>query len=184
MVDDTYTKLQFLVEDPKIQIKPVGEKSVGDKFKLEGATNLAVDDELLVEIYSSSFKNTPKTQSGEFSGVTGTVKVMKGTEGLNKFEFNVDTSTFKPDEYITQVTGITVQAASDSTLFNVVEFKAPVTTVPTTVAPVTTMVTTPPTTTPPTTAPATTKPQTQPGFGALIALVGLGAVALLVVRKN
>ncbi|MCU0629256.1 MAG: DUF3821 domain-containing protein, partial [Methanoregulaceae archaeon] len=54
-VDDTYTKLQFLVEVPEIKILPVTEKMIGDKFEVKGTTNLAVDDELLVEIYSSSF---------------------------------------------------------------------------------------------------------------------------------
>ncbi|MGP8254736.1 PGF-CTERM sorting domain-containing protein, partial [Methanoregula sp.] len=31
---------------------------------------------------------------------------------------------------------------------------------------------------------APTKTPTQPGFGALVALIGLGAVALLVVRRH
>ena len=180
-VDDTYAKLQFLVEVPKITILPVGEKQVGDKFTVAGTTNLAVDDEILVEVVSSSFKPTEKTQSGEFSGATGTVKVQKGTDGTNKWSFPVDAAAFKPDEYIVQASGITVNAQA-STLFNVVEFKP--TPVPTTV-----VTTAPVTTAPATTAPAkttvpTTKPTTQPGFGALVALVGLGAVAFLVVRKH
>ncbi len=86
-VDDTYTKLQFLIEAPVIRINPIGEKMVGDKFTLSGTTNLAVDDELLVEVVSSSFAPTTKTQSGEFSGATGTVKVAKGTDGFNTWEF-------------------------------------------------------------------------------------------------
>jgi len=181
MVDDTYTKLQFLVEVPKITILPVGEKQVGDKFTISGTTNLAVDDEILVEVVSSSFKPTEKTQSGEFSGATGTVKVVKGTDGFNKWSFPVDASTFKPDEYICQASGITVNAQS-SVLFNVVEFVP--TTKPTTAPPTTApAVTTAPPTAPPTTPP-TAKPTTTPGFGALVALAGLGAVAFLVVRKH
>jgi PGF-CTERM protein len=181
-VDDTYAKLQFLVEVPKITVLPVGEKQVGDKFTIAGTTNLAVDDELLVEVTSSSFKPTTKTQSGEFSGSTGTVKVQKGTDGLNKWSFPVDAAAFKPDEYIVQVASITVSGAQASTLFNVVEFKpTPVPTTVVTTAPVVTAVTTAPV--PVTTVP-TAKPTTQPGFGALIALIGLGAVAFLVVRKH
>jgi len=181
-VDDTYAKLQFLVEVPKITVLPVGEKQVGDKFSVAGTTNLAVDDELLVEVYSSSFKPTTKTQSGEFSGATGTVKVQKGTDGLNKWSFPVDAAAFKPDEYIVSAAGITVTGAQTSTLFNVVEFKpTPVPTTVVTTAPVVTAVTTAPV--PVTTVP-TAKPTTQPGFGALIALIGLGAVAFLVVRKH
>ncbi|MEI7435075.1 MAG: PGF-CTERM sorting domain-containing protein, partial [Methanomicrobiales archaeon] len=131
----------------------------------------------------SSFKPTTKTQSGEFSGATGTVKVAKGTDGLNKWSFPVDAAAFKPDEYIVQAQSITVSGAQASTLFNVVEFKpTPVpTTVVTTVASNNTPV---PTTIVPKTTVPTAKPTTQPGFGALIALIGLGAVAFLVVRKH
>jgi len=119
-----------------------------------------------------------KTASGEFSGATGTVKVVKGTEGYNTWSFPVDTTTFKPDEYIVQASGVTVDVTRTA-LFNVVE-KAPTTeqtTVPPTTPP-TTVVTTVPTTPTPTPTP------TSPGFGALVALVGLGAVAFLIVRKH
>ena len=178
-IDDTYTKLQFLVEVPEIRITPVTQKMVGDKFEIRGTTNLAVDDELLIEIYSSSFGPTPKEATGEFSGASGTVKVVRGTEGFNTWSFPVDATLFKADEYIVQVTAIGLQTAQDvtaTTLFTVVE-SVP-TTMPTTAPP-----TTVPTTAPPTTVP-TTVPPTTPGFGALVALIGLGAVAFLIVRKH
>jgi len=178
-IDDTYTKLQFLVEVPEIRITPVTQKMVGDKFEVRGTTNLAVDDELLVEIYSSSFGPTPKEATGEFSGASGTVKVVRGTEGFNTWSFPVDATLFKADEYIVQVTAIGLQTAQDvtaTTLFTVVEHVP--TTIPTTVPPTTPPVTTAPVTTPPTPTPTT------PGFGALVALIGLGAVAFLIVRKH
>jgi len=179
-IDDTYTKLQFLVEEPLIQIDTIGDRHVGDKFTITAQTNLAVDDEVLVEIYSSSFKPTQKSQSGEFSGATGTVLVTKGTTGMNKISFDVDASTFKPDEYIVTETGV-LYGTTGTALFNVLE-AVPETVAPTTVAtPVVTTV--PPTTIPPTTA-TPTKTPTQPGFGALVALIGLGAVAFLVVRRH
>jgi len=107
MVDDIYTKLQFLVEEPKVTINPIGEQAVGSKFEISGTTNLAYDDnDLQVEVTSSSFKPTDKSQSGEFSGASGTVKVQQGTDGLNKWSFTVDASTFKPDEYIVRVSGV------------------------------------------------------------------------------
>ncbi len=182
-VDDTYTKLQFLVEEPTIRIDPIGDKHVGDKFTITAQTNLAVDDEVLVQVYSSSFKPTQKSQSGEFSGATGTVKVTKGDSGMNKISFDVDSSTFKPDEYIVTEDAV-LQTATGTALFNVLETTAQ------TVAP-TSVVTAAPTaiqTAAPTavqtaapTAAATTK---SPGFGALIALIGLGAVAFVVVRRH
>ena len=178
-VDDTYTKLQFLVEEPTITIDPIGDRHVGDKFTITAKTNLAVDDEVLLQVYSSSFKPTQKSQSGEFSGATGTIKVVKGETGLNALSFDVDASTFKPDEYIVTADAV-IQDATGTALFNVLEGPAP-TTVPTTV--VTTVVTTVPTTVP-TTATPTPTPTQSPGYGALIALIGLGAVAFIVVRRH
>jgi trimeric autotransporter adhesin len=180
-VDDTYTKLQFLVEEPVIRVDPIGDKHVGDKFTITAQTNLAVDDEILVQVYSSSFKPTQKSQSGEFSGATGTVKVTKGDSGMNKVSFDVDSSTFKPDEYIVTEAAV-IQEATGTALFNVLE-TSPVTVAPTTVAVATTIATQPPTQVA-TTVPPTPVPTKSPGYGALIALIGLGAVAFIVVRRH
>ncbi|MFA5331476.1 MAG: beta-propeller domain-containing protein [Methanoregula sp.] len=57
-----------------IAIDPVGDRYIGDRFTITGTTNLPADEEILVEVYSSSFSPTQKSQSGEFSGATGTVK--------------------------------------------------------------------------------------------------------------
>ena len=176
-IDDTYTKLQFLIEQPVITIVPIGDKHVGDKFTITSATNLAVDDEILVQVYSSSFKPTQKSQSGEFSGATGTVKVQKGDTGMNKITFDVDSSTFKPDEYIVTEDAV-IQEATGTALFNVLEGTTP----PPVVTPVATAVPTAATTPVPTTVPPTPIPTKSPGYGALIALIGLGAVAFIVVR--
>jgi len=178
-VDDTYTKLQFLIEEPVIRIDAIGDKRVGDKFTITAQTNLAVDDEILAQVYSSSFKPTQKTQSGEFSGATGTVKVTKGDSGMNKISFDVDSSTFKPDEYIVLMEAV-LQGTTGTALFNVLEATAPVVT---TVAPVVTTAATAVPTTVATAAP-TTAPTQSPGYGALIALIGLGAVAFIVVRRH
>jgi len=178
-VDDTYTKLQFLIEEPVIRIDPIGDKHVGDKFTISAQTNLAVDDEILVQVYSSSFKPTQKSQSGEFSGATGTVKVTKGDSGMNKISFDVDSSTFKPDEYIVTEAAV-IQEATGTALFNVLE-TAPPTPVPTTVV---TTVATPVPTTVVTTVPTPVPTTKSPGYGALIALIGLGAVAFIVVRRH
>jgi PGF-CTERM protein len=186
-VDDTYTKLQFLVETPVITITPVGDHSVGDKFTITATTNLAVGDNVLFTVYSSSFQPTDKTQSGEFSGASGTVAVTQGTSGLNALSFDVDASTFKPDEYLVTATAVglpdTNNVPTGTALFNVLQASAQTAT-PTPVATVTTAAvqTTVPTPVPTTATP--TKTPTQPGFGALVALIGLGAVALFVVRKH
>jgi PGF-CTERM protein len=179
-IDDTYTKLQFLIEQPVITIVPIGDKHVGDKFTITAATNLAVDDEILVQVYSSSFKPTQKSQSGEFSGATGTVKVQKGETGMNTIKFDVDSATFKPDEYIVTEDAV-IQEATGTALFNVLEGAAP------TVAPTVVVVVVKPTEATPAPTPIPTPiptPTKSPGYGALIALIGLGAVAFIVVRRH
>ncbi|MDD4136643.1 MAG: DUF4349 domain-containing protein [Methanoregula sp.] len=57
-----------------ITIDPVGNRYIGEKFTITGRTNLPEGAEMLVQVYSSSFKPTQKAQSGEFSGATGTVR--------------------------------------------------------------------------------------------------------------
>ena len=192
-IDDTYTKFQFIVETPYIYISPIGDKHIGDKFTIKSETNLAVDDQVLVEVYSSSFKPTQKSQSGEFSGVTGTVKVVKGegNNGLNALKFEVDTAAFRADEYLVKQTAI-VQEATGTSLFNILDAgavpKATATPVATPI--VVTVVPTPaPITQEPTpveTVNATAKPTTQasPGFASLYALVGLAAVGFVIVRRD
>jgi PGF-CTERM protein len=176
-IDDTYTKLSIMIEEPWIRIDTVGDKYVGDTFTITGTTNLAESDEILMTVVSSSFKPTEKTQSGEFSGASGTVVVAKG-DTYNTFSFDVDASTFKPDEYLVKAESIQPSQTATTT-FNTIEGKP--TTVATTVPP--TGVTTAATTVVTTEVPVTTaKPQ--PGFGAVIALIGLGAVAILVLRRH
>ncbi|MCZ9311828.1 MAG: MEMAR_RS02690 family S-layer glycoprotein [Methanocorpusculum sp.] len=171
-IDDIYTKLTFTVAAPWIRINSPGDKAVGSKFTISGTTNLAVDDQILVEVMSSSFTAVDKTSTSTTSGVSQTTKVVKGDTD-NTWSVDVDTTNWKLDEYTIKVNGIEVDVTT-TTNFNLVE-KLPDTPTPTATG------TTAPTTT--ATATTTATPQT-PGFGAFIALAGLGAVALLVLRRN
>ena len=180
-IDDTYTRLQFIVDNPYIRIVPIGDKHIGDKFTITSATNLAVDDEVNVEIYSSSFHPTEKSVSGEFSGATGTVKVSKG-DTANKIIFEVDSSTFKEDEYIVMETAITVDTSGTS-IFNVQGMVVPTVNVtPNIVIKNVTIPTTIPTPIPTPTPAPTKKPL--PGFGALLALSGLIIVGIIIARRE
>ena len=132
-------------------------------------------------VTSSSFQPTEKTQTGEFSGASGSVTVQKG-DTYNTWSFDVDASTFKPDEYLVKAESVEPSQSTTAT-FNILEGQP--TTVPTTER--TPIITIPPTTIatpPPTTIVPTTTVSKTPGFGALVALVGLGAVALLVLRRR
>jgi len=181
-IDDTYTKLSFMVEDPWIRLDTIGDHYVGDQIPITGTTNIAAGDQVQITVVSSSFQPTEKTQSGQFSGQSGTVPVVAGSP-YNTFSFTVDASTFKPDEYL--VTAESIQPSQTTTgTFNVLAGTP--TTVSTTVPPTPAVTTAAPTVVPTTVATAvpTTTAKPQPGFGAAIALVGLGAVALLVLRRR
>jgi len=176
-VPDTYVKLTFVVAEPNIFIDPIGTKTAGSKFTITGTTNLAVGDTLNVEVTSAAFQPGSKTEASGFSSSAGSAVVQKG-DGVNKWSFEVDAASFKPDQYIVKVEAIEAKTTATAT-FNVVAGGEP-TTPPE--GNVTTTTTTATTTTATTTTAAT--PTTTPGFGALVALAGLGAVAFLVLRRK
>jgi len=62
-----------------ITIDPISDHYVGDRFTITGTTNIPADADMLVEVYTSSFAPTQKSQSGEFSGATGTIKASTGS---------------------------------------------------------------------------------------------------------
>ncbi len=173
-IDDIYTKLTFTVAEPWIKINNPGDQATGTTFTISGTTNLAVDDQILIEVVSSSFNAIDKTSTSTTSGFSQTTKVVAGDGTDNAWSIEVDTTNFKLDEYTIKAQGIETDVTT-TTNFNLVEKVNP------TVTPTAT-VTGQPTTTA-TTAVPTDAPKT-PGFGAFIALAGLGAVALLVLRRN
>ncbi|WP_067078704.1 MEMAR_RS02690 family S-layer glycoprotein [Methanoculleus horonobensis] len=173
-IDDTYVKLTFLVEEPNIWIDAIGDKAAGSTFTITGTTNLAVGDTLNVEVTSAAFQPTSKSEASGFGSVAGTTEVKQG-DGANTWSFEVDGASFKPDQYIVKIESIETSTTSTAT-FNVVEA------VPTTQATPTATATGEVTPTATTTTEAT--PTQSPGFGALLALAGLGAVAFLVLRRD
>jgi len=175
-IDDTYVKLTFNIEEPYIFIDSIGNKEAGSKFTITGTTNVAVGDKLIIDVTSAAFGPTTKTEASGFGASSGNVVVEKG-DGANKWSFEVDASDLKPDQYIVKVECIETDTTATAN-FNLVEA---VETTPTTVT------TTAPAGEETTTVPAgeeTTEPTPTPGFGALVALAGLGAVAFLVLRRK
>ncbi|ACL17693.1 MEMAR_RS02690 family S-layer glycoprotein [Methanosphaerula palustris] len=193
-IDDKYTKLSFVIDEPNININAIPDKNVGDKFDISGTTNLAVGDTVLVDVLSSSFKPTDKTQAGDFSGVSGSTTIVAGDNG-NTWNFTVDASAFKADQYTVKVESIEASTSQTST-FNLLETGAVSnnTSAVATTAAISTVKSnaTGSSTSAATSAASTTRvnnttstaPTQSPGFGALVALIGLGAVAFLVARRN
>lgn len=177
-LDDTFATTSFIITQPSAFITPIEDHAVGDKFTIHGSTNLAVGNNLMIEIISSSFKPTQKVQSGEFSGSAGTVKVEPGTKGFNHWSFDVDASTFKPDEYVVTVSIETIDVTSTTT-FNIVE-KLPTT--PKTLSPEATVQTTIPIPATPST-PLTTTQKSPLSPTMIVAVFILVGCTMLLKRK-
>jgi hypothetical protein len=174
-IDDTFATYSFYISPPTVLINPIGDHYVGDKFNVSGSTNLAVGDHLMIEVTSSSFKPTQKSASGEFSGSSRVVNVVPGSGGYNRWSFDVDTTAFKPDEYIVKVSGI-AQDVTASTYFNILSGSLPAPATTTATVPVTTII--PTTMLPPTTV--TTTPKSP-----LPCWIAIGALAVIAcVRKR
>jgi hypothetical protein len=98
-----------------IKIDPISDKQVGDIFIVTSTTNVSVGEEILVQVYSPKF--FPGGQQ-EFSGTTGNVEVIQGSNGINTISFFVNTSAFRPNEYVVTEDAIR-QNATGFTPFNV-----------------------------------------------------------------
>ena len=168
-------------DDPGIAFGPLGQFAAGAKIVIDGTTNLAPGDHLVVEVYSSTFGPTPKTGNGTFYGASGIVTVQPGQPGANFWSFPVNTSGFPPDTYVVIVTGIEVQVTGSTTF----------TLVPAVTTPLTSFPATPPSSPPstlPTTAPTSTSasPTTTQASGAQVAacLAGLVAAFILLAARR
>jgi len=110
-IDDTYTKLQFLIEKPEIRIDPISDKHIGEQVKIAARTNLSVGDEVFFEF---SFVNMDPKNSDHVIGTGATIiaNVKKGEGGWNQVSFKIDTSTFLPGKYMLLASAITVEVKS------------------------------------------------------------------------
>lgn len=181
-IDDTYTKLDVLIEEPDIEIDPIPDLMTGDAYEISGITNLAEGDNLLVQITSSTFKPTRKTQAGDFSGAEGVVQVYSWYDGMNVWYYDLNTTGFKPDEYLVQVSAIE-QDATGSILFNVLDGNADRSPGDYTVNGTPGKVQTPAANTPYGKAPAGPTAFSPPGVSILIFAV-VAAAAILILRRS
>jgi hypothetical protein len=178
-VDDTFAITSFIVGNPTATINPIGDHYVGDTFSINGSTNLAAGNDLLIEIYSSSFNPTQKIQGSGFSGSSAVVKVEPGTNGINRWSYPVDASAFKPDEYLVKVSGITNDVTVSAT-FNILAALPPASPSTVTTTP-TELRTASPVTQTPSPMPTTTN---QSPLSPITILIGLGLVGWATILKR
>jgi PGF-CTERM protein len=170
-IDDQFVSLYFVVETPYMTLGNVADQTKGSIFNVSGTTNVVSGEVVTVEVTSTAFVPGSKTSATSTSSyLVATTKVVAGTDGVNKWTVTFDTTGLDVDSYTVNAK-ISTKNLATSTTFKVTE-AAPTKTATTTA-------------TATKTATATTTPTPQsPGFGAFLALAGLGAVAVLVLRRN
>ena len=111
-IDDTFATVAFFVSPPVVNINQIGDLQEGENVTINGTTNLAVGDNLLVNIVSSSYTPTNKNQASAYAGAGGMVTVMPGNGGLKTWSFTPDTYSLTPDEYLVTVSGVVQQVTA------------------------------------------------------------------------
>lgn len=168
-IDDMYQKVSFVVAGPTSYIDAIpSQVTKGQVLTVSGTTTGHKDEVVTVELLSTAFAAIPKEAVGSASFVALTTKI--GADGVWSISF--DTSSLNADEYTCSVAVGQLDATTSKV--TIVEGSTPVTP---------TQTTTPVTPTAQPTAQPTQTPAT-PGFGALAALAGLGAVAVLLLRRQ
>ncbi|MDD1703602.1 MAG: hypothetical protein LUP97_00005 [Methanoregula sp.] len=126
-IDDRYTKLRFFVSGSGsvkpynikngITIQPIVDQDP-DNIVITATTNLPIGQEILVEVYSTSFVPTQRDQC--LFGASGIVKVTRGKNGLNQTTVDLTSPFFHlpEDEYLVSEVGLS-QDAEGSAIFNV-----------------------------------------------------------------
>jgi hypothetical protein len=101
-IDDSYTKLSFLVEDPWITIDPIEKVIVGKPMLIKGTTNISIDHDLLVEVKSQPIEISDIKRFFSVDGFGVLASISRG-EGFNIWQTNVAQAVFKPGKYYVYV---------------------------------------------------------------------------------
>ena len=169
-IDDMYVKYSFFVvgEDESFTISEIPATiAQGETLTISGVSTANAGEYVTVEMISTAFAAVPKETVGSAAFIAVTTQI--ADDGT--WEVTFDTSNLNVDEYSLKVACAAEEKPWKNVNINVVEAAdEPVT---------------PPTDKPdePVTPPQDDAPET-PGFGALAALAGLGAVAVLLLRRE
>ena len=178
-VDDLYVAVDIVVGNPWLLVNSIADVTEGSEFTVDGTTNLKSGTQVTVEIMSSKFAAVSKIDVSDSAYLIGTCKVVKGDANGNTWSVTFNNNHLNVDAYTVTAKTTGDVAASDTTTMNIVAAgPEPQPTTEPTAEP-----TTAPTTAP-TAVPTATATPASPGFGALIALAGLGAAAVLLLRRE
>jgi hypothetical protein len=86
-----------------IIINPIPTHVPGDIFEISGITNQGSDKQLKVEIAEDYFRAKRTRKDGIFYGVAGNATIIEGTNDINQWVFNVNTTGWLPQQYYVTV---------------------------------------------------------------------------------
>ena len=169
-IDDMYVKYSFFIvgQDEAFTMSEIPSTiAQGETLTISGVSTANEGQTVTVEMISTAFAAIPKENVGSAAFIVATAKIAEdGT-----WEVTLDTSDLNVDEYSISVACSNVEKPWKNTKINVVEAADKPDT--------------------PVTPPADDEPGQDepvapetPGFGALAALAGLGAVAVLLLRRE
>ena len=166
-IDDMYVKASFIVAGKTSVINPIPEQiTKGQDLVITGVAVGHKNEVVTAELLSTAFAAVPKETVGSASFVSMTARIDEN--GL--WTVTIDTSDLNADDYTVSVSVGQLDPATQK--IKIVEGTVPQPTAQPTGEP----------TVAPTTAP--TQTPASPGFGILAALAGLGAVAVLLLRRQ
>lgn len=108
-IADTCTNATLIFEEPWIQINPVGNHTIGEKFTVNGTTNLAAGNEIIVTMAPVDYRQ-PANVRGD--SVPPIIRVKEGFCRNNSWSFAVNSESFSPEEY--QVSAMAVIQDADA----------------------------------------------------------------------
>lgn len=86
-----------------ITIDPINPHKAGESFTISGITNIGSDRQILVEIAEDYIQATRIRKDGKFYGIIGNATISQGINGINRWEFHVNTSGWLPQQYYVYV---------------------------------------------------------------------------------
>ncbi|NYT04848.1 MAG: hypothetical protein GKC04_00530 [Methanomicrobiales archaeon] len=117
-----------------ITVYPAGEKYSGDSLTVAGTTAFSPGNRILVTIEPLGFGPTSKTDPGFGGGTAGEVVVEKGN-GINRWEFTVDTTGYTAGTYLVTAEILETDVAETATFVLNPPLPPKTAAVPTTAAP-------------------------------------------------
>jgi Arc/MetJ-type ribon-helix-helix transcriptional regulator len=101
-VDDTYTKLSFLVEDPVITIDPIENVTVGQSILVKGCTNISSEHDLLFEVTAVTVKKSEIKNVFGVAGFGAVASISKGRD-FNTWEATIVRPVFQAGRHYVYV---------------------------------------------------------------------------------